>query len=150
MPGYAYHWLRDLLQVLFSKVCLPLIIITWCFAGVVFQGMLTIDYHYVIFCRCCFPRYAYHWLWLRDVLQVLFSKVCLPLIMITWCFAGVVFQANISDELGTISGPFNSPIPVDPNEEGAKAAQLPPTDKYSYLGQCTGTVSVLFAYHCLC
>ena len=48
---------------------------------------------------------------------------------------GVVFQSNISDALGTISGPFNSPIPVDPNEEGADTAQLPPTDKYSYLGQ---------------
>ncbi|KAK7110878.1 integrin alpha-PS1-like [Littorina saxatilis] len=47
---------------------------------------------------------------------------------------GVVFQANISDELGAIRGPFNSPIPVNPSEDGAATMQLPPTDKYSYLG----------------
>ena len=50
-----------------ARVCFPLI--TWCFAGVVFQGMLPIDYDYVMFCRCCFP--SQHQRWAGDYLRAL-------------------------------------------------------------------------------
>lgn len=52
---------------------------------------------------------------------------------------GVIFQNNISDEMGIDKKYFMSPIPVDPSEEGANTAQAPPTDKYSYLGYSVTT-----------
>ncbi|KAK7477071.1 hypothetical protein BaRGS_00031657 [Batillaria attramentaria] len=52
---------------------------------------------------------------------------------------GVVFQVNVTEEFGADRTQYNTPFPVNPNEEGADEAQLPPSDKYSYLGYSVAT-----------